>query len=70
LAMSKGSNEKALLAWLVRRYTVVSNAWIAERLQMGRADCLSRYPKRIDETSDTLLVEKCERLREITRLRD
>ncbi len=70
LAMSKGSNEKALLAWLVRRHTVVSNAWLAERLQMGRADCLSRYPKRIDETSDTLLVEKRERLREITRLRD
>jgi len=69
-SMAKGCDEKALLAWLIRRHTVVSNAWIAERLHMGRADCLSRYPKKMDETTDPLLVEKRERLRDITNIRD
>jgi hypothetical protein len=70
LRLRKGADEKALLAWLIRRNCVVSNAWISERLDMGRADCLSRYPKRIDETTDDLLVKKREQLRKITKLRD
>jgi hypothetical protein len=69
-AMRKGADKKALLAWLVRRNTMVSNAWIAERLDMGRADCLSRYPKRIDDTEDKRLIVLREKLREITILRD
>ncbi len=68
--LPKGADDKVLLAWLIRRHTAVSNVWIAERLRMGRADCLSRYPKRIDETTDEALLEKRERLRAITRLRD
>ncbi|WP_372794434.1 transposase [Pontiella sp.] len=70
LAMPKGSDEKALLAWLIRRHTVVPNIWIADRLKMGRADCLSRYPKRIDETEDKALAKMREELRIITILRD
>lgn len=70
VVLSKGADEKALLAWLLRRYCTVSNAWIAERLHMGRADCLSRYPRRIEKTEDVDLVEKREQLRRITRLRD
>ena len=70
LAMSKGADEKALLAWLLRKHSVVSNKWISERLGMGRADCLSRYPKRIEQTKDGELIKKREQLREITRLRD
>ncbi len=70
LELRKGADEKALLAWLIRRHCAVPNAWIAERLQMGRADCLSRYPQRIDETKDGELVGKREHLRGITRLRD
>ncbi len=69
-SMPKGADEKALLAWLLRRHSSISNKWIAERLAMGRADCMSRYPKRIDETKDAQLIEMKERLREITRLRD
>jgi len=68
--MSKGADEKALLAWLLRRHSMVSNGWISERLVMGRADCLSRYPKRIEQTENGELVKKREQLREITRLRD
>jgi len=69
LKLRKGADEKALLAWLIRRRCTVSNTWIAERLEMGRADCLSRYPKRIDETKDRELINKREQLRKITKLR-
>ncbi len=70
LELRKGAEEKALLAWLVRRNSVVSNAWIADRLGMGRADCLSRYPRIIDETDDRELIKKRDILQKITRLRD
>ncbi len=70
LELRKGAVEKALLAWLIRRNSVVSNAWIADRLGMGRADCLSRYPRMIDETVDKELIKKREILQKITRLRD
>jgi len=68
--LRKGAAEKALLAWLIRRHCVVPNGWIASRLDMGRADCLSRYPRMIDETRDKALSGKREQLRKITRLRD
>jgi putative transposase len=70
LGLRKGAEEKKLLAWLIRRNNVVSNAWIAKRLDMGRADCLSRYPKQIEKADDSYVVEKRERLRGITILRD
>ncbi len=69
-ALRKGADEKALLAWLVRRHTSVPNAWIAERLKMGRADCLSRHPKRIDETRDRAILRKRNALLGITIIRD
>jgi REP element-mobilizing transposase RayT len=69
-AMSKGADEKALLAWLVRRNSVVTNAWIAERLGMGRPDCLSRYPRRVENSRNAHIVEMKEKLIAITRLRD
>ena len=65
-----GAIEKSLLAWLVRRHTAVPNAWIARRLQMGRADCLSRYPRRIDATADRALAKRRDQLARITRKRD
>ena len=70
LAGRKGSEEKCLLAWLIRRRTHVPNAWIADRLNMGRADCLSRYPRFIDETHEPRLVKLRDRLAKITILRD
>jgi len=70
LAGKKGSDEKCLLAWLIRRRTSVSNAWISHRLQMGRPDCLSRYPQRIEQTKDRRLLKQRARLEIITKLRD
>lgn len=68
--LRKGAVEKALIAWLVRRHTSVSNAWIANRLCMGRADALSRYTTRIETTRSRSLIVKREQLREIARFRD
>lgn len=68
--LKKGAEGKALLAWLIRKNTAVSNAWIAERLQMGRPDCLSRYPKKIEETQDKRVQQLKAKLSNITRLRD
>jgi REP element-mobilizing transposase RayT len=68
--LRKGATEKALLAWLIRRNSVVSNAWISNRLGMGRADCLSRYPRMIATTKDREVIKKRDLLDKITRLRD
>jgi len=70
LSGHKGSEEKCLLAWLIRRRTHVPNAWIAKRLNMGRADCLSRYPRYIEESRDRQLVTIRKRLGNITIIRD
>ena len=70
LAGRKGTDEKCLLAWLVRRRTSVTNEWISRRLKMGRPDCLSRYPQRIEETRDRRLLQLRGRLDNITILRD
>ena len=70
LTAKKSSDEKCLLAWLLRRHTAVSNDWISRRLQMGRADCLSRYPRRIDETREPRLLKLREKLAQITKIRD
>jgi REP element-mobilizing transposase RayT len=70
LAGKKGTDEKCLLAWLVRRHTHIPNAWISERLKMGRPDCLSRYPQRIETTRDRRLLRLRGKLEIITKLRD
>ncbi len=68
--LPKGADEKALVAWLVRRRTAVPNAWIAHRLRMGRADCLSLYTRRIDAATDRVRAKARDRLARITRFRD
>lgn len=70
LQLPKGADEKALLSWLIRRNSVVTNTWIAERLHMGRPDCLSRYPNRIEHSTDPNIVKLKKKLSQITRLRD
>jgi len=62
--------EKCLLAWLLRRNTSVSNAWICERLHMGRVDCFSRYPKQAEQLKGREAVKLRKQLAEITKIRD
>jgi len=62
--------DKCLIAWLIRRYTCVSNQWICDSLKMGRADCFSRYPKMIETTQDKAIIAKRKRLIRHTKIRD
>lgn len=57
--------DKCLIAWLVRRKTSVPNRWICECLVMGRVDCFSRYPRRIEETKDRQILRKRKKLEKI-----
>jgi len=41
-ALRKGDPRKVWLAMLLRKRTVASNAWIAQRLAMGEAGSVSR----------------------------
>ena len=36
--LRKGAAEKKILAWWVKKYTHVTNRWIAEHLKMGTGD--------------------------------
>ena len=38
-------DEKALLVWLVKTHTAVSNAWVSERLRTGHPTAVSKPPK-------------------------
>lgn len=40
-------DEKALMAWLVRRCTSVSRDWVADRLSMGHPTSVSRAAARV-----------------------
>jgi putative transposase len=68
--LKKGATEKCLIAWLVRKHTSVPNGWIARRLKMGRVDCFSRYPNRIERSDDREVQKKKKQLDNITRIRD
>lgn len=43
-------DEKALLAWLVKTYTGVSNGWVSERLRTGHPTSVSKAVRRVTET--------------------
>lgn len=48
LARPKGANEKAILAWYLRKHTTVSRAWIAERLVMGDESRITKAVRLVD----------------------
>ena len=62
--------EKCLIVWLIRRRTAVPNQWICQKLNMGRLDCFSRYPRLIEMNQDQQVLKKRKQLDEITRIRD
>jgi hypothetical protein len=69
-ARKYSDNDKCLLAWLIRRNTSVSNGWISTRLRMGRVDCFSRYPRKIERSKDRKLKKRRAALDKITNIRD
>ena len=42
MELPKGAEQKAMVAWKIRRETTVPLAWIARRLHMGSASTVTR----------------------------
>ena len=42
MELRKGAEQKAMVAWKIRRETTVPQAWIARRLHMGSASTVTR----------------------------
>ncbi len=54
------ADEKALVAWLVRKWTSVTRDWVTERLVMGHPSSVSRAVRKVRE--DARLGRKAKRL--------
>ena len=61
LKLPKGSILKIAIATVIKKWTLMSNEWIAQRLRMGVPSRVSRYC-RISEQGETVkdLLEKLE----------
>lgn len=63
--LPKLDERKQVLAWWVRKQTVVGNRWLADRLHMGDEGNLSKASKWVDESRDRTIqrlkkrLEKC-----------
>jgi hypothetical protein len=51
-ALSKGSPEKAVLAWWLRENTTVTVRWVSERLEMGHYTRVTQAISRITRQSN------------------
>ena len=49
LRMPKGAEEKAVLAWYLRKYTTVDRAWIAQRLVMGDESRITKLVQAVNQ---------------------
>ncbi len=64
LALSKRSDpRKMVVAWLIRRNTVVRNEWISKRLHMGRASKLSFFVKQVEDANSGALLALKEKVK-------
>jgi hypothetical protein len=61
-------DEKALLAWVVKTHTGVSNQWISDHLRTGHPSGVSKSVRRV--TDDARLLRKAKRLAKDALLRD
>ena len=50
--LPKGADEKAVLAWCLRKHTMVGRAWISQRLIMGDESRITKLVRAVDR-------EKC-----------
>ena len=60
--LPKGAEQKAMVAWRIRKETTVPLAWIARRLQMGSASTVTRRALAMERE-----VKKSRRLRKLAR---
>lgn len=50
--VSKGVNEKKVLAWFIQHQTIVSNAWLSDQLLCGHPAIVSGHVKAVREKRD------------------
>ena len=50
--LPKGANEKKVLAWLIKRQTIVSNAWLSEQLLCGHPANVPGFVRAVREKRD------------------
>jgi hypothetical protein len=62
-ALKKSDPCKMVVAWLIRRNTVVRNEWISEQLHMGRVSKLSYFVKQVEDAESGMLLELKERVK-------
>lgn len=58
----KGKLEKCLLAWLMKKRTVVSNDWITRQLRMGHPSNIPTYVRVMETSGDSRVVRLRKRL--------
>jgi hypothetical protein len=60
--MTKGAEGKQVLAWWLRKETVMSREWISQRLKMGDVSRVTQAFRNVDIRNDLTLVSLRKRL--------
>ena len=60
--MAKGAQEKQILAWWLRKKTVVSRKWISQKLKMGEVSRVTQASRNVDTHTDATSASLRERL--------
>lgn len=61
--LKKSDPRKMVVAWLIRRNTVVRNEWISEHLHMGRVSKMSYFVKQVEDAESGTLLELREKVK-------
>jgi len=62
-SLKKGSRQKKVIAWLIRRNTSVKNDWICEKLSMGRGSNLARHVRDVEGATDPQIMKMCKMIK-------
>ena len=60
--MDKGAREKQVLAWWLRKKTVISRVWISQRLRMGDVSRVTQAVSAVGANKDIELIKLKKRL--------
>ena len=50
--LPKNECRKAVLAWLIRKNTTMTNEWISQQLNMGHISNVTNYVRHVDQATD------------------
>lgn len=54
--MPKGHNIKRIIAWALRKKTIVSNRWLSDKLYLGHPANIPNYVRSVEQTKDGKLL--------------